>query len=416
MSRRVFNRRSLPHGGSTPEQVRIRLTVLGLISFVAGLGAAWKINLVGEVYVAELALLLLMIVAIPIGFPKLRGNRAFLLVLVGGLLTMTGYVASDLIRGTTEAQYLRGWARNAIVIACAIVLSALAAKDKRNLWWFLLGMALGSLAWFELVEKRPMFSPEFWKFSFANNFSLLLACMAAFLPRKVIAILFILLGVFSVTKDFRIHGALCVLIGTLLWAAGAVDPRKALMTMMKLGIIAVIGVAAAVSVVNLTENDHTEQRRANSNIGRLLGIHVGVVAIANSPVIGYGSWPTDPELVRISREVTSQYQTETGNPAGDGVLLNAHSQILNAWIEGGFLGAAFYLIVFGLVIWGCYQGLVKRTPDLFTPLFALLFFNQLWNLVMSPLGSAGRLSLACAVALVVIIASERTRKKIATRS
>lgn len=391
------------------------MTFIGLVLFVAGLGAAWKLNVIGEVYVAELALLALAIIAIPAGFPKLRGNRAFMLVVASAILTMIGYVVSDLVRGTSEAQYLRGWARNAMVIVSAIVLSAFVAKDKRNIWWFIAGLALGSILWFEVVQRLPLRSPEAWKFNYAVNVSLLLACTAAFLPRKVVAVLFMLLGVYSVTMDFRIHGALCVVVGTLLWAAGTVDPRKVMVTMIKLGMILVVGMVAAVTLVNMTKNDYTDQRRASSNVGRLLGMHVGLAAIANSPIVGYGSWPTDPELVRISRQVTLEYEAETGRSTGGGVILNAHSQILNAWLEGGVLGAAFYLVVFGLLLWGCYWGLVKRPPDLFTPLIALLFFSQLWNLLMSPLGSHGRLLFACSVALVVLIASERLAGKVGRR-
>jgi len=412
---RTFSRRPTIRRADTPEQARIRVTFIGLVLFFAGLGAAWKLNVIGEVYVAELALLVLAIIAIPAGFPKLRGNRAFMLVVASAILTMIGYVVSDLVRGTSEAQYLRGWARNAMVIVSAIVLSAFVAKDKRNIWWFIAGLSLGSILWFEVVQRLPLRSPEAWKFNYAVNVSLLLACTAAFLPRKVVAVLFMLLGVYSVTMDFRIHGALCVVVGTLLWATGTVDPRKAMVTMVKLGMILLVGMVAAVTLVNMTKNDYTDQRRTSSNVGRLLGIHVGLAAIANSPIVGYGSWPTDPELVRISRQVTREYEAETGRSTGGEVFLNAHSQILNAWLEGGVLGAAFYMVVFGFLLWGCYWGLVKRPPDLFTPLIALLFFSQLWNLLMSPLGSAGRLLFACSVALVVLIASERLAGKVGRR-
>lgn len=413
--RRACSRRPVVRRIEAPEQTRIRVTFIGLVLFVAGLGSAWKLNFVGEIYVSEIVLLALAIIAIPVGFPKLRGNRAFMLVVASAILTMIGYVVSDLVRGTTEAQYLRGWARNAMVIVSAIVLSAFVAKDKRNIWWFIAGLAVGSILWFEIVQRLPLRSPQAWKFNFAVSFSLLVACTAAFLPRKLVAVLFMVLGVYSVTMDFRIHGALCVVVGTLLWAAGTVDPRKAMVTIAKLGIILAIGMVAAVALVNMTKSEYAEQRRTSSNVGRLLGIHFGLAAIASSPIVGYGSWPNDPELVRISRQVTREYEAETGRSTGGEVFLNAHSQILNAWIEGGVLGAAFYLVVFGLLLWGCYWGLVKRPPDLFTPLIALLFFGQLWNLLMSPLGSAGRLLFACSVALVVLIASERLAGKVGRR-
>ncbi len=397
------------------EQARIRVTLLGLVVFVAGLGAALKINLVGEIYVSELVLLLLLLVALPMGLPKLKGNRIFAAVLVASAMTMFGYILSDMVRGTSEAQYLRGWARNAMVVTSIIVLCALAARDRRTLWWFLLGMAVGSIAFFEIVQRLPMRAPQYWKFNYAMNVSLLLGCMAAFLPRRVVAILFVLLGVFSVTKDFRIHGAICVLVGALLWAVGGTDRRRALTSMLKVGAVGTIGILAALVLVNLTKDDYTEQRRANSNVGRLLGIQVGLAAIANAPIIGYGSWPTDPELVRISREVTREHEARTGRSAGEEVITNAHSQILNAWLEGGIFGAALFGTVLVLLFWGCFHGLVRRVPDLFTPLIALVLFMQVWNLVMSPLGSAGRSLFAVSVALIVMIACEQARAQLRPR-
>jgi hypothetical protein len=388
-------------------EARIRITALGLVTFVAGLGAAWKVNLVGEIYVAELMIMLLLIVALPLGLPKLRGNRTFAMIVAASALTMAGYVISDMVRGTSEAQYLRGWARNALVIVSTIVLAAFAAKDKRTLWWFLLGLAVGSIAWFELVQRLPIRSPHFWKFNYATSFTLLVACSAAFLPRQVVALLFVALGTFSVFKDFRIHGAICVLVGIVLWTMGATDQRKAMIAMFKMGIVAAIGMAAAIFLVSITQNEYTNQRREASNVGRILGIQVGLAAIAHSPVIGYGSWPTSPELIRISREVTQSYEDESGRETSDLVYTNAHSQILNSWMEGGILGASLYIAVFVLSIGGLIHGVTKRPVDFLTPLIAFLFITTLWNLVMSPLGSAGRLLLAASIAMLVVLAAER---------
>jgi len=222
-----------------------------------------------------------------------------------------------------------------------------------------------------------------------------------------VALLFVALGTFSVFKDFRIHGAICVLVGIVLWTMGATDQRKAMIAMFKMGIVAAIGMAAAIFLVSITQNEYTNQRREASNVGRILGIQVGLAAIAHSPVIGYGSWPTSPELIRISREVTQSYEDESGRETSDLVYTNAHSQILNSWMEGGILGASLYIAVFVLSIGGLIHGVTKRPVDFLTPLIAFLFITTLWNLVMSPLGSAGRLLLAASIAMLVVLAAER---------
>jgi uncharacterized membrane protein YecN with MAPEG domain len=405
--RSVSTRLAVPYARTADsraaDRIRIRITLLGLIAFAAGLGAPWKINLVGEIFVAELVLLALMVLVAPMALRTVGSSRTFWILLTAAALTMLGYIMSDMVRGTSEAQYLRGWARNLIVITSMMALIGLAAKDTRNIWWFLVGVSIGSIAWFELVQGLHVRSTEFWKFNYATPVTILLACSAAFLPRKAVSVLFVLLGAYSATQDFRIHGATCVLAGVILWHLDATDPRKALRTILKVGTLTVIGVVGALLVVSFTSNVYTEQRRATSNVGRLLAIQVGVAAIANSPVIGYGSWPTDPELVSISRAVTQRYAEQTGRSVGDVIYTNAHSQILNSWMEGGVLGATLYIVLFVIMIRAGILVTTRQPPDFLTPVLLFLLITQVWNLLMSPLGSSGRLLFATTAALSVIV-------------
>jgi O-antigen ligase len=71
-----------------------------------------------------------------------------------------------------------------------------------------------------------------------------------------------------------------------------------------------------------------------------------------------------------------------------------HSQILQAWVEGGILGVSFFL-VFGFQLLKTLPAqLLSRRTDLLTP--TLLFYQlyALWSLFMSPFAATTRLLIA----------------------
>lgn len=71
----------------------------------------------------------------------------------------------------------------------------------------------------------------------------------------------------------------------------------------------------------------------------------GMLAISNSPIIGYGSWPLDHDKVfaqacDIMEVKLSPTYYKQGYP-----LIPSHSHILGAWVEAGILGVFFWLYI-----------------------------------------------------------------------
>ena len=396
---------------------RIRPTLIGALSFAAGTLASVKINLGGEVFLAELAVLPVAVLALLTrDGRKVVRSSMFWLLLSAFLVTLAGYVISDLVRQTPEAQYLRGWARNAIVATSFVSLCIIFLSDRRNVWWFLLGIAIGSVVYFKLMQNLPIGSVTHWKFSYSIPFTFLLACSAVVLPLRIVGLLFVALGAYSVFEDYRVHGAVCLLLGGLLWlTVTARGNRISAATVAKFAVAGALGVLVALALVSASESEWHEQRRASSNMTRALGLQVGVNAIIASPIIGYGSWSNHRDLLAVASQTIARYNETAERPWTEGILVNAHSQVLNAWMEGGVFGAGLFLVALVVVAREGYLALLGRPPDLLLPALLFLLVFQLWALVMSPLGTDNRLFLASALAVAVVANSERLARRSAVR-
>lgn len=401
--------------GAAQAPLRIEVTGLGILSFVCGSFAFWKINLVGEVFIGELGLILLLVAAAAAG--GLRDtvrSRVFWWLLIASVLTLLGYMLSDYVRGTPEAQYMRGWARAILITTNFVALALLFSADRRNLWWFIAGMAIGGIAYFRFVEGLPLRSMAAWKFMYSLPVTLLLAASAAVLPLRVVAVGFALLGVYSVFQDFRIHGAICLLVAALLMASATLNAmRVSAGTVVKVGLLGAIALGGSLYVLSLTQNEWTEARRGSSNFARVVGVEFGLSAIARSPIIGYGSWASGPELIAIADAEIREHEERTGQRwhYGFGRAFHAHSQILQGWLEGGIFGAAVFLVFGLLLLRESFHAVLQRPGDLLTPAILFLSIFQFWHLIASPLGSGVRLHFAIAMAIVAMLYAERCARE-----
>jgi hypothetical protein len=404
-----------PATRTEPAPLRVRITALGVLSFLCGSFAFWKINLVGEIYLGELGLIALGFFAAAAGGVRdTVRNRVFWWLLVASVLTLLGYMLSDYVRGTPEALYMRGWARAILITTNFAALALLFAADRRNLWWFIAGMAIGGIAYFRFVEGLPLRSMAAWKFMYSLPVTMLLAATAALLPLRVVAIGFALLGVYSMFQDYRIHGAVCLLVAGLLWASATLNAmRVGAGTIVKVGLLGAIAFGGSLYVLSLTQNEWTEARRGSSNITRVIGVEFGLTAIARSPIIGYGSWASGPELIAIADAEIREHEESTGQRlhGGYGRAFHSHSQILQGWLEGGVLGAAVFLVLGFFLLRESLHAALQRPGDLLTPAILFLLIFQFWHLIASPLGSGVRLHFALAMAIVAMLYAERMARE-----
>jgi len=385
---------------------RVGATPLALLCCVAGALSQLKVQMIGEVYLTELMLPVLALIAFAAGGARgLFRQRVFWALALAGVVTLAGYVVSDLVRDTMAAQYLRGWGRVGLVVSGFVSAAVLVANDRRNLWWLVSGMGVCGVLYLRFVEHMPV---SLWKFGYGVPMIMAMAAGAHFLPRRLTIAGFVVVALVSIQYDSRIYGAVCLGIASVLWARSA-RPALALTGLRRLWRLALpLSVAAVVLLYLLvwTESAWHAARHESSDFGRSVGLTVGVEAIKRSPLIGYGSWTNDRELSGLAARA---YEDKAGYRVfGDDVLFVAHSQIVQAWMEGGVLGAAFF-IVYGIwLVRSLKYAALDRALDSMTPVFLALLMFALWDLIMSPFSAPHRVPIVLACASLVALALERS--------
>jgi hypothetical protein len=395
------------------ERIDLEIGWLPLAAFICGIASARAVNLIGEFYVGELLVIQLALLVMLLGRDRsLLGVPAFGIFVQTAVLMLAGYIISDLYRETEPGQFLRGWARVILLTLDFIALAIIVSRDKRTLWWFVLGMGVGAIVQL-LVRGVPMMSPAGWKFGYSTPLMYLLACASYFLPIKLMCLAFAGLGVWNIFMDFRVVGAICLLIAAILWVRANNPDGLAGFQLVKLFSACLVAAAVIGTALYVTHEEYA-RRRDESNVGREAGLVVAMRGIIESPVIGYGSWPTDHRLVSLYQEEITAEGKVYGDTAANQVF-TAHSQALQAWIEGGLLAALFF-IYYGLkLVSSSFFVALKRRPDGYLPIFLVFLIYNTWHLFMSPFSGPTRVPIAVGIAIICMVGLERYRERAAER-
>lgn len=399
----------LPGGAVRPiASESLRPDALCLIAFLCGACIGVRLDIVGEIYLVELLLPLAVIfAALARGLgPRLQG-RSLILFLGAGALTFTGYLISDLVVANAQWQYLRGWGRVALLITDFTAMLLLVAHGARNLWWFVFGLGLGGIGW--LMFSGVPFGT--WKIGYGEYTAFLAAALSGLLPRYVGALLLVACGVASLLLDYRSLGATCILAAALLaHASRRRKARGAAQSSGTVGAVVMVTLALALMLALLGgTREQFQERRDMSNGGRSIGVVVALRAISESPVIGYGSWAEEGRFAQMMRNEAARLERELGRRVELGRSLLPHSQLLQAWVEGGVLGAAFFLLYGAMLLWALHWYVLKRPVDRFSgaAIFALLY--GMWNFAASPFLGFTRIYIAIAVGAIVVARWESRR-------
>jgi hypothetical protein len=146
-----------------------------------------------------------------------------------------------------------------------------------------------------------------------------------------------------------------------------------------------------------------------------------VQAIADSPILGHGSWARNQYYVRLYFDRLAEYDMITPgdmaqfyNASGD--LIPSHSHLLGSWVEAGFLGALIWLWVLFLAFRALYGVLkVQKAPSLIVIVSAMFVF---WDVLFSPFGADARFIRAAELAILLLLvnALDRQRRPVRTPS
>jgi hypothetical protein len=130
-----------------------------------------------------------------------------------------------------------------------------------------------------------------------------------------------------------------------------------------------------------------------------------ISAIAQNPILGNGSNPElTTQMLIDAQKINSSLGVKTENTnAYKATLLNGrvpqHSMLFSAWVEGGVVSVAFWVIIF---VWAVRKLVaVPNNHSLLGDFTTFVGLSTLWAIVFSPLGAGSRMDLA--IGLVALL-------------
>jgi O-antigen ligase len=331
-------------------------------------------------------------------------------VLLGGLtVSYTGYLLSDLYRNNAPADFMRGWARLFFLGVDLLVVAMLVSSRRANFWLLALGYGFGG-AILLLAQGLPFAQ---LKMGYAEPLTIggiTLTCLIKRTNHRGLVLLG--LGLVNVMWDYRSMGAFCVVTAAVVWLNQLAQGGRE--KLVRAGVMVAV-LATLVGIGYYASQGSFAQRRQASNAIRLSSAMIGFSAVLESPLIGYGSWGRDTRFAKLYADVMFRMNKSEESPLYDFDLIRlatipAHSQFLEAWIEGGLLGIGFMMCYLLLLLRGLRDLLIMKSPPPTIALMGFFMIWGLWALFMSPFKGLMRIeiSLAC---ISAIIAFQITREQ-----
>jgi hypothetical protein len=399
------------------EQKRI-LNLPDVFSFGAGFLCFAYLNMGGNVYLAEIFLLTMLPYLLYTRGKFLRFGPARLIIILS-LGWFVNQVITDLYRGTSPSDIVKGWALIAVFITNFLGLYLLVYSNPRRVALGLFGYSIGLILQVVLQPNGNMLV-DAWKFGVGGPITILLCVSGVFLyhnnPRKMLlwSIVLILISVYSFYVRSRSLGGSTLLTVAVMWFRYTPIGRRLarridtpvnvalgglLLLFAAWGVFQVYGYAAGQGYLGETaRNMYFAQ--AFGDYGILLGGRrewlPAVHAILDSPFIGFGSYARNTDYGQFLYDLNSLGYVVNNNQI-DAYLISrntipTHSHLLQGWVWAGIIGGIFWIYILTLAM----RSLVTafRYPNSFFMVTVFLSFSAMWAILFSPLSNIGRLQWA----------------------
>lgn len=393
----------------------------GLLLLLIGASVAVDVPIMGRVMGPDvLCTIGLVVLLMGQGARQFDKQAKYFFIMAG--LWLLGAVMTDLIVGTEFDDIVRGWSK---ILFFGITFAYLYLSTKGNLFritYFLLGLNAGALVKVLTSPDEFFYESEPWKFGYGALITIL--CMifistplvrrvvgpwgqiAATLciavlnlvenTRSVFAILFAVAGVLVIGELFRrlLRGRPLPKVLFMFTLLGSVVFCEVVVTIYE--------TAASSGVLGEDAREKYESQ-TEGGMGILLGGRaeslVSTQAIADSPIIGHGSWAKDYDYVNLYVEALEKRGVAIiGDPFRSG-LIPSHSFFFGSWVEAGILGGVFWAYIFCVCGRSLYS--LFNIPYWSRPLVAFITFSLMWDVLFSPFGAQQRFFVPAELCIVL---------------
>ncbi|GAA4042176.1 hypothetical protein [Parerythrobacter jejuensis] len=386
---------------------RIEFDPWTVLAFLYPLSQLIVFDLVGQLYLLDILALPMLALLLTLSDAGDRLYRLRVFFIFMGLWLL-GQVLTDLVRGTVPSDYLRGWSRIVFLGLHVCVLWLWLPRRRSYMIAFAIGLGIASA--YNIPEE---FIKDAWKFGYDKALvycSLGLLLVIALRYRRIqylIPAVLALLSLYILLQGARASFAIALFSSAVAAFVLFVTPFKEWRRKLNFGGFAIILVGGAAVIWGATftytaaaENGWLGREaylkyrdQTSGEVPLILGGRteslVSVRAIADSPVLGHGSWARDARYVALHHSI----KVELGLPIFDAQkgkrdLIPSHSYLLGSWVEAGVLGGLFWLFVLSLPFATLFQ-LLKR-EEVLAPLIAYCSFALIWSVLFSPFSGSER--------------------------
>ena len=406
-----------------------------VLALILGLTTSFTVRFVGDLPIAEAILIpILPILIVVHGKRGLRPAMRPTIVLLG--LWLFGQILTDIYRGMPAPKWMRGDAAIVFFAMDLIGLVILLSNNQRRKVIFFIGSAVGSILFTRFLPSEFALAYP-WKFGYAyGTITLVVLISCYFYSRRLYAIgALLILGVAAVNLLENYRGPVLGLLVAIVLVFPVIPERLGRTrilpragTTMRVVVLAGFALGAGwvagrlvryVTTAGLIGEEAQAKNENQAKAGFLLGgrpeILVSARAVADSPILGHGSWAQEYKYVEMLYDMEMEYDIDIDlqdlERASLG-LIPSHSHLMGSWVSAGILGALFW----SYILWISFKAIVRVATLLpaLAPLYAYLVPGMVWVVLFSPFGLNARLQ--DALALVIIFDLLETQPSVATNA
>jgi hypothetical protein len=379
-----------------------------------------RIQFVGVLQATDLVLLAALPIAVIRHSGRLR-QKPVPTILTLGIFWLGSQMATDFVRHSAPEDYLRGWSKIVLILVSFTVLWTVVCVSRRRFILYGIGAAIGMVLTLYIQPTDQMLESP-WKFGLSGPITTLVVIGVALCAKHRYTGIVIPMTVLAVIHAFgNTRGLAMMCFVTTIYSLfqmsaikneGLLDGRRFVLLagLVAVGMWGFMALYSHYALQGVFGEYARQKLEAQSGEGGLLlggrsEILASGQAILDSPLLGHGSWARDPTYAAIlaanRRELG--YKSFEGGKLDD--LIPAHSHIFGAWVDGGALGAVFWLFVLVYAI----RSLMKVSGwEPLLPLFAFAGFSLVWDILFSPISPDRRFVTPYFIAAMVLLQAFRT--------
>jgi hypothetical protein len=372
-----------------------------ILALLIGIAGHYTFGMIGQMYLSETIMLVLLPFILVANFRLLRSSPILINFILAGLMMLAGFVLSDLFTANSFHNSIRGFAKVSFLLVDYLFLSLIALRNKNAIWWAALGIGISYI-----INPVEHIDPALtWKWNYGLAAAMFVICLNRFFSFWIIFGTLFSLSLYSFMMRSRSLGGTMIMTAGLLFYKFQFN-RLGLGRFNNLRIVVALCVSFVLllSIISLS-TERLIQGKADSAHGRLRGVIGSLYAIAQSPIIGYGSWNRSTELA----EAQQAFFGSSGR-YGSKKTIGAHSYLLDSWIEGGILAGFFFMFLGYHAIRNILYAIGKREYDYLSVITIFFMILTLWNIIQSPFGGGHRIMIALTIAIIVYNASLQTKE------